>query len=409
MKIAIISSSFLPVIDGVTVAVYYRLKRLRDLGHRVILFCPDYSVLKDIYPDWGDYTGEIMPGIKVINLHSTASIGLDFERDVTSKSYRIVEQRLAEFQPDIIHVDEAERLATRFLKVPGVEFTKQHRIPCVAFFHTNYIDYLDDYLTLPLGFNFIIKKILGLIFSKIYNCYDLTLVSSQITQKKLVALGINNSRLGDFLGFDANKYANNFKQNNFFLEEYHLDKLESKIKLIFIGRLTPDKGWDFTLKALTKLPSEIVDRIAIIIAGDGDMRDRIEQTLKQLTPDVYLLGRIPPESVPALLTNGDLFITNSEKETKGLTVIEAAAAGIPAIAPCAGGVVDTIQNGITGFLYQPQQIEDFLEKLSLLICDRILRESMGAKARESVKPYSWEQVVDNLIEVWSEEIDLIRD
>jgi len=408
MKIAIISSSFFPVIDGVTVAVYYRLKRLRDLGHRVILFCPDYSVLKNIYPDWRDYTGEIMPGIKVINLPSTASIGLDFERDVTSKSYQIVVQRLAEFEPDIIHVDEAERLATRFLKIPGVEFAKQHKIPCVAFFHTNYIDYLDDYLTLPLGLNSIIKKILGLIFANIYNSYNLTLIGSLITQQKLVTLGINNSRVGNFLGFDANNYYNNFKQSNFFLEEYHLNLIQSKIKLIFIGRLTPDKGWDFTLKALTKLPLEIVDRIAIIIAGDGDMCDRIEQTLKQLTPDVYLLGRIPPESVSALLTNGDIFITNSEKETKGLTVIEAAAAGLPAIAPRAGGVVDTIQDGVTGFLYQPQQIEDFLEKLSLLIGDRNLRESMGAKARESVQDYSWEQVVDNLIEVWMEQIDLIN-
>jgi glycogen synthase len=64
MKIAIITSSFYPVIDGVTVAVYNRVKQLSTLGHQVIIFCPDYSVIKHIYPHWQDYTGEILPGDK---------------------------------------------------------------------------------------------------------------------------------------------------------------------------------------------------------------------------------------------------------------------------------------------------------------------------------------------------------
>ncbi len=135
------------------------------------------------------------------------------------------------------------------------------------------------------------------------------------------------------------------------------------------------------------------------------MRDRIQQTLTKLTPHVYLLGRIPPKSVPALLINGDIFVTNSSKETKGLTVIEAAAAGIPAIAPRAGGVIDTIQEGVTGYLYQPQNESDFLTKLGLLINNQNLRESMGIKARQSVQQYSWKQVVDNLVEIWVEQIE----
>ncbi len=200
MKIAIISSSFFPVIDGVTIAVFYRLRRLSELGHQVILFCPDYSVLKNIYPNWQDYTGIIMPGITVVNLPSTESIGLDFERDVTSKSYQIVEQKLRYFQPEIIHIDEAERLAARFLKIPGVKFAKKSKIPCIAFFHTNYIEYFDDYFALPWGLNVLLKTILARVFSWIYNQYNLTLVASKITQKNLRQLGIKNLYLRDILG-----------------------------------------------------------------------------------------------------------------------------------------------------------------------------------------------------------------
>ena len=110
MKIAMISSGFFPVIDGISVAVFNRLQKLSQYGHQVLLFCPDYSSLAEIYPNWRNYTGNIMPGVTVINLPSTASIGLDFERDVTVKSYKIVVQELDNFQPDIVHVDEPERL-----------------------------------------------------------------------------------------------------------------------------------------------------------------------------------------------------------------------------------------------------------------------------------------------------------
>ena len=401
MKIAIICSSFFPVIDGVTIAVYKRLEQLSILGHQVRVFCPDYSPIKHIYPNYQEYTGEIFPGIKIISLPSSKAIALEFERDVTINSYQIVIEELNQFQPNIIHVDEAERLGLCWLKLPGVKYARQQNIPCVAWFHTNYIDYFDDYFNLPLGLNKLIKKLLSLIFAKIYNSYDSTLVSSSITAQNIKTMGIKNVSYAELLGCDLSQFNNITKTTNFFARQYNLPDLENKLKLIFIGRLTPDKGWNFALKTLPKLPSEIRNKIAIIIAGDGNLRTEIEQTLKQTIPDIYLLGRITPQAIPKLLINGDILLTNSEKETRGLTIIEAAAAGIPAIAPHAGGVIDTIQDGKTGFLYQPQNQADFLDKLTQLIANNDLRESMGAKARELSQQYSWQQTVNNLVEIWS--------
>ncbi len=405
MKVAIICSSFFPVIDGVTVAVFKRLEQLSILGHQVIVFCPDYSPIKHIYPNYQEYSGEIFPGVEIISLPSSKAIALEFERDVTIKSYQVILESLHVFQPDIIHVDEAERLGICLLKLPGVKYAKKYNIPCVAWFHTNYIDYFDDYFNLPLGLNKLIKKIFNLLFAKIYNAYDLTLVSSSITAQKIKDIGIKNTFCAELLGCDLNQFNNIQKTTNFFAEQYNLTNIDHKTKLIFLGRLTPDKGWNFTLKSLVKLPTEIQHKIAIIIAGDGILKDEIEQTLKQLTPNIYLLGRIAPQNIPALITNGDIFITNSEKETRGLTIIEAGAGGIPAIAPRAGGVIDTIKDGSTGFLYQPGNEADFLDKLTLLISDVNLRRSMGAKAQEIAQQYSWQETVDNLIKIWLQEIN----
>ena len=403
MKRAIICSSFLPVIDGVTIAVFNRVKQLSKLGHEVLLFCPDYSAIAHIYPNWQDYTDEIFNNVRVINLPSTKSIALEFERDVTIKSYSVVTNELEKFKPDIIHVDEAERLGFCWLKLPGVKFARQHNIPCVAWFHTNYIDYFDDYFQLPLGINTIIKKALEFIFAKIYNSYNLTLISSSITYSKLAIIGIKNLHYAELLGCNISKF-NLAQDSNLFIKQYSLPDLNNKVKLVFLGRLTPDKGWYFTLSSLSKLPANILTKIAIIIAGDGNLATEIKRTLKPLIADTYLLGRVSPQFIPAILINSDIFITNSEKETRGLTVIEAAAAGIPAIAPRAGGVIDTIEDRETGFLYQPQNEADFINKLELLIENKPLHDSMGAKAKQTAAQWSWQQTTNNLIDIWSQEI-----
>jgi glycosyltransferase involved in cell wall biosynthesis len=404
MKIAIISSSFFPVIDGVTIAVFNRVKQLSSLGYSVKLFCPDYSSIEHIYPNWQEYTGEIFPGVTVINLPSTESIGLDFERDVTPESYQIVDRELAAFQPDLIHVDEPERLATRFLKIPGVKFARQQQIPCVAFFHTNYLEYFDDYVQLPFGLNKIIKNLLGKLFAKIYNQYNLTLTASKVTEGKLNQMNINNVRFDELLGIDNTKFALLTKEPGFFAKTFNLPQIDRQIKLIFIGRLTPDKGWDFALKSFAELQPETIAKIALIIIGDGPMKQEIETSLSKLTSHVHLLGRVSPSDIPALLTNSDIFVTNSEKETKGLAVMEALAAGITAIAPRAGGIIDTIDDGETGMLYQPQDSTDFLNKLTLLISDSDLRQSIRLKAREICCQGSWQQTNNNLIRIWWREI-----
>ncbi len=273
MKIAIISSGFLPVIDGVTVTQINRVRELSHYGHKVLLFCPDYSQLAKIYPNWQIYTGNILPGVRIINLDSESFVGLDFERNVSRKSYQVVSQELQNFQPDIIHLDEPERLFTGFIKIPGTDYAKRADIPCVSFFHTNLLEYGKDYFNTPTAIDTIVKYILKLPLAWIYNNYDLTLVSSQVTQTKLKKLGINNILTEELLGINIEKFSPALRQTDFFESKYQISNIDSKVKLIFLGRLTPDKGWKFTIDAFTKAQKLNLEDVALIIAGDGSMRD----------------------------------------------------------------------------------------------------------------------------------------
>ena len=148
-----------------------------------------------------------------------------------------------------------------------------------------------------------------------------------------------------------------------------------------------------------------LSKVALIVAGDGPMREEIKSRLSKLTPNLYLLGRVAPEDVPALLVNCDLHITTSEKETRGLTILEAFAAGIPVIAPNSGGVVENIEHDSNGFLYTPGDRQNFIDKLKILIENDSLRQSMGDRASTSVEEYGWSQVIENLVNIWQEQID----
>ena len=131
---------------------------------------------------------------------------------------------------------------------------------------------------------------------------------------------------------------------------------------------------------------------------------RISQELTKLTPHTHLLGRVSPDDVSALLINSDIHVTTSEKETKGLTILEAFAAGIPVLAPRAGCLVDSIQDSENGLLFTPQDTADFITKLKTLIDNPKLRQTMGIKAKASVARYSWEQATKNLLKIWQQQI-----
>ncbi|HAO11870.1 MAG TPA: glycosyltransferase family 1 protein [Planktothrix sp. UBA8407] len=405
MKIAIISSGFFPVIDGVTVSAMMRLQRLSQWGHEVLFFCPDYSTIETVYPNWREYSGNILPGVRVLNLPSTPFLGLDFERNPSITSYSILLKELAQFQPDLVHVDEPERLFFGFFRRPGIDYAKKANIPCIAFFRTWFLSYAEDYIPLPKFAVEIIREIFRKIFAWIYNGYDVTLFTSKITYQLAPQMSIHNAVYANLAGFDAQRFNPNLKQEQFFKTHYNLPELDSLTKLIFVGRLTPDKGWNFTLKTIAKVAEKIdLEKVGFIIIGDGQMQDEIIAGLTKFTRHVYFLGRVAYEQVPAVYANSDIHITTSERESRGLTVLEAFASGIPVLAPRSGGLVENVQDGENGFLYTPQDPEDFTQKLKQLIDDPILRKTLGNQGMKSVGNYSWDVVIKNLVDIWEEKI-----
>ena len=417
MKIAIISSGFLPVIDGVTVSLFHRVRVLSKLGHQVLVLCPDYQSVAAVYPNWREYQGEILPGIRVVNLPSEPFVGVDFERNLSRRANRLLDRELATFGPDIVHVDEPDRIFLGTLNAPGVAYARAHEIPCVGFYHTNFIDYIEDFLPLPSVLVSFLQWFSMLFIRPVFHAYDAILVSSLVAAEKMAQLKVRNVVCDRYLGVDVQAFLSVERDRDFFAQVYGIEGLQDKTKLVFLGRLTPDKGWEFTLRSLTawatgleKDPQTafLLDKTALIIAGEGDLRDDIQTQLqpfaRSMGLSVHLLGRIPPVDVPSLLANSDIHVTTSEKETLGLTVLEAFAAGIPVIAPAKGGVVTHIRHEKNGLLFEPQDAESFGNALTRLVLDPQLRCELGQQAQQDVADYDWESVVPTLLSTWQTQI-----
>lgn len=409
MKIAIISSGFLPVVDGVTVSVFQRARVLSQLGHQALILCPDYQSVESVYPDWRDYQGEILPGVQVVGLPNEPFMGVAFERNLSRQADLALNQALAAFSPEIVHVDEPDRIFLGMLKAPGVAYARANGIPCVGFYHTNFIDYIEDFLPLPRLATSFLQWGSMLFIRPVFHSYDAVLVASPVTLEKMRQLKVKNVLYGRYLGVDIQTFRGQKRDSDFFAKAYGIEGLENKTKLVFLGRLTPDKGWGFAVRSLTAWSKDpqnahLKSKIAIVMAGDGELRTQIANELQPLGLSLHLLGRIPPTAVPPLLANSDIHITTSEKETLGLTILEAFAAGIPVIAPAKGGVTTHIRDGENGLLFEPQNTHSFGQALTRLVLDRQLRHQLGQQGQQDVTHYDWEKAVLILLSTWQQQI-----
>ena len=403
MNIAIISSGFFPVVDGVTVSLYHRLRSLSQHHHQVLVLCPDYQSLASIYPQWQQWSGEILPGVRVVNLPSEPFMGVDFERNLSRAATPLIQTELTAFQPDIVHVDEPDRIFLGTLNAPGVAYAKRYGVPCVGFYHTNFVDYIEDFFPLPRPIVRLMQWGATQIIRRVFHSYDATLVSNPVAQQRVQQLGIGNTVCDRLLGVDLTPFQQQSQDPQFFQHHYGLPGLDNKVILLFLGRLTPDKGWRFTLEALTHFAqtgADWLEQVAIVVAGDGELQADIQQRLQTLGLTFALLGRIAPDAVPPLLTHADIHVTTSEKETLGLTLLEAFAAGKPVVAPRAGGVVHLIRDGENGLLFDPKDVEGLGRSLHTLVTHADLRQKLGQQGQEDATAYSWDAAVHTLLKTW---------
>ena len=190
------------------------------------------------------------------------------------------------------------------------------------------------------------------------------------------------------------------------VREYDLEK---KKTIMTVGRLVPRKGNDTIIKCLKRVIEKIPNVVYLII-GEGPNKQNLEVLVKELglRENVIFAGYVSDEDLPKYYNLCDLYVLPNREtgdfdtiEGFGITFVEAGACGKPVIGGRSGGTSDSILDGVTGVLVEPQDEEMLVNRIIELLVNHELANRLGSQGRERVfEKFRWEVssgIVENLM------------
>ena len=157
--------------------------------------------------------------------------------------------------------------------------------------------------------------------------------------------------------------------------------------VLYVGRLSEEKGVEELAEATRGLPR--------VVVGDGPLRS--------LFPDAA--GFVPPRALGPYYERAAIVVCPSRREGYGVVAREAMAHGRPVVAAAVGGLVDVVEDGVTGLLVPPGDPRALRVAIERLLGDAPLRERLGRAARQRVvECCSWEAATDATLAVYGERL-----
>ena len=342
MRVAIVTESFLPSLNGVTNSVLRVLDTLAAEGHDAIVIAPTAPS--------GRHNG-----FRVIR--TPAIPFMQFPVGIPNLTLQAI---LAEYKPDVVHI------ASPFL-LGGQAIAAANRlgIPTVAIYQTDIAGYLQRY-----GMQFA-RPIVDKLVAAIHSPATLNLAPTPETAAYLKKLGV--PRVGVWgRGVDLELFHPNRRLPR---------EQNAPVTIGFVGRLAPEKQVH-KMASLFGIP-----HTRFVVVGDGPERRRLETDFAG--HPVTFTGALRGDDLAEAYASLDVFVHFGTEETFGQTIQEAQATGLPVVAPASGGPCFLIDHGVTGFLADPFEPSTFVEHVRDLANDASLRARIGESARRSVLTKSW--------------------
>lgn len=357
MRIAVVTESFLPTINGVTNSVCRILEHFARRGHQALVITPG----DDAPPE---YAGHRVLGVTGIALPGYRSfvLGLPTAR---------LQKALAEFEPDVVHLASPVSLGAA-----GGAAARKLGIPSVAVFQTDVAGFARRY-----GFRGADRAIWAWL-RHVHRQADRTLVPSTATLAQLQTRGIERLAMWR-RGVDTTRFDPAHRSTA--LRASLVNPGETLVG--YVGRLAGDKR----VRLLTHLAD--LPGVRLVVVGDGPSAEK----LRELLPDAHFPGFLTGPELSTMYASLDVFVHTGADETFCQAIQEAMASGVPVVAPAAGGPLDLVQPGRTGLLYDPDSVAELRTTVGHLVGQPELRAAYGRRARAAVDGRTWERVCDELL------------
>lgn len=364
MRVAIITDTFMPQINGVTKT----LKRLKehfdqrdDIEYR--FFVPDYCMKEEM--------------ASTVSFKSL-KLFLYPECQIAFPNYLLFKKQLDAFKPDILHIKTQATMG-----LMGLKYGETNNIPMVSTYTTNLSAYLKAY---KLSF---VEKPLWLYLKHFHDRCDINLVPSSHSKEQLNEKNIKNLKVWR-RGVDLKAFNPSFKDLK--LIEQLKDHPKETL-LLHVGRLAKEKNLDLLMEMAIKMNNRGMP-FKLIIVGDGPYRRALEA---KNIDNVIFTGFKKGKELAAYYASCDIFLFPSTTETFGNVILEAMASKTPVISVYEGGVKENIVAPYNALTVNSVTGHGFYEQVRALIKSPDSQRLLAENAFHYAKKKSWGPISHELI------------
>jgi glycosyltransferase involved in cell wall biosynthesis len=173
---------------------------------------------------------------------------------------------------------------------------------------------------------------------------------------------------------------------------------QNDLLVVTLSRLVKSKRIELFLRAAAMMEPSLLEKVTIVIGGDGPERSRLSREVRRLGLDgkVIFTGVIQHRDVIHFLKASDIFAATNELTNMSLPPCEAILCGVPVVAFDVSGTSEVIRDGETGLLAANGDVAEFSRKLETLVRDEALRTRLGAQAAEFARNHfvSWDERIE---------------
>jgi len=366
MKIGILSNTYLPTLNGVSVSVNSLEKHLIQAGHQVFLAVPEIESVK--------YPAHIcvMPSVDVPkNFSKDLKLPFSYTQKVTNF--------FRKNQVEIIHSHD-----TVFGGIEAAMIAFRLRIPAIHTFHTMINDY--QYFKLP-GYKALVKSFI----QTVCNDYDHIIAPSQKVYNYLLQIGVSTP-LSQILNVpnlrDLQTEFSEIETQNI-AKKLQIDPKNDFVITTF-SRLAPEKGVDSAIQVLIPLLQKNPN-FKFLILGDGPQKSELQNLVhqKNLQNQIIFFGKYQRSQLPLLTSFAKVFVFSSITENLPTNIFEAIFLGLPVIAVDDSSVDYLLKDGKNGKKVKLDQIPNQIQELFL---NQDLLKQFSTTAKYSAKQISPETI-----------------
>ncbi|MEB3753588.1 glycosyltransferase family 4 protein [Acinetobacter sp. MD2(2019)] len=360
LKIAIVTETWPPELNGVAQSLMHLCQGLQQKGHQILLIRPEQShTTEQFIPDQ-----QCLVAAQRLPKYPNLSFGMP--------QYRKVRQAIKTFQPDIIHV-----VTEGPLGLLGLQLAHLERIPLSSGFHSPF-----DEFSRFFDLAFLVKPIQHYL-RWFHNQTQLTCVPSPHTADALRQYGVQCPLAVVGRGVDSQHFSPTFRSDAL-RQSWQAD--EQTTVMLSVGRLSPEKQIDDVIAAYIAQKQQGVEHLKLVIVGDGPDRARLEK-LAELH-DVIFTGALRGKKLAEAYASADVFVFPSQVETFGNVVLEAMASGLPVVAYDYACAHQYLEHTVTGWKIPLQQPKLFQQQLAQFPSLKQLH-AMGRRAHLAVQHVGW--------------------